>query len=210
MPGVGQAGVALVAPAIARAAPDYYPGVVANTLLGGGYSSRLNQELRIKRGLSYGIGSRLDARRTGGVWSITAQTKNESVPELVAVTLDEIKRVAAAPAPADELEARKLSIIGSVSRRFETTEDLAATLASLEANGIAVVELTRAIDRIAAVTPQQVLEFAQAHWRTGGLALVVAGDTEKFAAALRAMYPDLRVIPDTDVDLDRPSLVKAR
>jgi zinc protease len=210
MPGVGQAGVALVAPTIARAAPDYYPGLVANTLLGGGYSARLNQELRIKRGLTYGIGSRLDARRSGGVWSITAQTKNESVPELIVVALDEIKRVAATPAPADELEARKLSIIGSVSRRFETTEDLAATLASLEANGIAVVELTRAIDRIAAVTPQQVLEFAQAHWRTGALALVVAGDAEKFAAALRAMHPDLRVISHTDIDLDRPALVKAR
>src|SRR5262249_54752135 len=50
MDGAGQAGVAMVAPSIARSAPDYYPGVVANTLLGGGYSSRLNQELRIKRG----------------------------------------------------------------------------------------------------------------------------------------------------------------
>ena len=137
MPGAGQAGVAMVAPTIARAAPDYYPGVVANTLLGGGYSSRLNQELRIKRGLTYGVGSRLDARRERRRVEHLAQTKNESAPELVAVVLDEIRRVAAAPRRADELEARKLSMIGSVSRRFETTEDLAATLASLEANGIA-------------------------------------------------------------------------
>ena len=208
MPGVGQAGVAMVAPTIARAAPDYYPGVVANTLLGGGYSSRLNLELRIRRGLTYGVSSRLDTRRNGGVWSIAAQTKNESVPELVAVSMDEIKRVALAPAPADEVEARKLAIVGSLSRRFETTEDLAGTIASLEANGIPVAELTRAIDRISAVTPQQVVEFAQAHWRDANLALVVAGDATGFLDALRKAYPDLRVIPQADVDLDSPRLMK--
>ena len=118
MAGAGQAGVALAAPSIARAAPDYYAGVVANTLLGNGYSSRLNQEVRIKRGLSYGVASRLDARRAGGVFSVAVQTKNASAPEVVAVTLAEIARVADAPAPADELEARKLTVIGGVSRSF--------------------------------------------------------------------------------------------
>ena len=95
MAGAGQAGVALAAPSIARTAPDYYAGVVANTLLGNGYSSRLNQEVRIRRGLSYGVVSRLDARRAGGVFSVAVQTKNASAPEVVAVTLAEIARVAA-------------------------------------------------------------------------------------------------------------------
>ena len=136
MADVGQAGVALAAPSIARAAPDYYAGVVANTLLGDGYSSRLNQEVRIRRGLSYGVASRLEARRAGGVFSVGVQTKNASAPEVVAVTLAEIARVADAPAPADELEARKLAVIGGVSRSFETTESLAAMIAALEANGV--------------------------------------------------------------------------
>ena len=152
MTGAGQAGVALAAPSIARAAPDYYAGVVANTLLGSGYSSRLNQEVRIRRGLSYGVASRLDARRAGGVFSVGVQTKNASAPEVVAVTLAEIARVADAPAPADELEARKLAVIGAVSRNFETTESLAGMIAALEANGVDVAELTRTIPRLAAVT----------------------------------------------------------
>lgn len=208
MEGAGQAGVAMVAPSISRNAPDYYPGVVANTLLGGGYSSRLNLELRIRRGLTYAVGSRLEARRTAGVFGIGAQTKNESAAELVALVLEEIKRVAETSAPAEELEARKLSVIGGVSRRFETTEDLAGTLASFEANGVPVVELTRTIERLAAVTPQQVVDFAKAHWQAGNLAIVVAGDAAKFGAALRAAYPSLRVITQDKVDLDHPSLAK--
>ncbi len=209
MTGAGQAGVAFAAPTIARSAPDYYPGVVANTLLGAGYSSRLNQEIRIKRGLSYGVGSAVDARRDGGVFRVSAQTKNESAPEVVRVMLDEIARVAAAPAPADELEARKLAIIGAVSRRFETTEDLAGTIASLEANGVDVAELTRAIGRIAAVTPAEVQAFAQAHWPVDALQIVVAGEAAQFVDALRAAHPDVVVIPQKDVDLERAALSRA-
>src|SRR6185369_5161939 len=199
MQGSGQAGVAMAAPSIARAAPDYYAGVVANTLVGGGYSSRLSQEIRIKRGLSYGIFSRLDARRTGGVWSLAAQTKNESAPELIAVTLDEIRRASESLAPVDEIEARKLTVIGGTSRRFETTESLATLISSLEANGVPLTELPRTLDTLNAVTPQQVQDFAKAHFGAGSLSIVVAGDAAKFTDALRAKYPDLRVIPQASV-----------
>jgi zinc protease len=208
MQDAGQAGVAMVAPSIPRSAPDYFPGIVANTLLGGGYSSRLNLELRVRRGLTYGVGSRLEARRNAGVFSIGAQTKNESAVELVALVLAEVTRVAEAPPPAEELEARKLSVIGAVSRRFETTEDLASSLASLEANGIPVVELTRTIERLAAVTPQQVVDFAKAHWQPQRLAIVVAGDADKFVPPLRTAYPNLRVIAQDRVDLDHPALTR--
>jgi zinc protease len=208
MKGSGQAGVAMVGPTIARSSPDYFTGVVANTLLGGGYSSRLNQEIRIKRGLSYGIASRLDARKAGGVWSIGAQTKNESAPELVSVVQEEIRRVGDVPAPAEELEARKLTVIGAVSRRLETTEDLAATLAAFEAYGVPLVELTTTIDKLSAVTAQQVVDYARKHWEPGTLSVVVAGDADRFADALRAKYPGLRVIPQDSVDLDRASLQK--
>ena len=210
MTGTGQAGVALAAPAIARAAPDYYAGVVANTLLGNGYSSRLNQEVRIRRGLSYGVVSRLDARRAGGVFSVGVQTKNASAPEVVAVTLAEIARVADAPAPADELEARKLAVIGGVSRSFETTQSLAGMIAALEANAVDVAELTRTIPRLAAVTAEEVQAFARAHWTAGGFRIVVAGDAAQFVDALRAAHPDVVVIRHADVDLERPALVKAR
>jgi zinc protease len=209
MPGAGQAGIALAMPTIARSAPDYYAGQVANTLLGGGYSSRLNQEIRIKRGLSYSVGSRLDARRAGGMFSVGAQTKNASTPEVVGVMLDEIARVGAAPADADELAARKLTLIGNFSRSLETTEDLAGRIAALEANGVDLAELGRTIPNMEAVNATDVQAFAKAHWQPGGLRIVVAGDAPQFVEALRKAYPDLLVVPQADVDLDAPGLVKA-
>jgi zinc protease len=209
MTGAGQAGVALAAPSVARSAPDYFAGVVANALLGGGYSSRLNQEIRIKRGLSYGVASQLDALRDGGVFSVAVQTKNSSAPEVIALMLEQIALVADAPAPADELDARKQAIIGAVSRRFETTESLAGSIASLEANGIDVAELTRTIPQLAAVTPAEVQAFARRHWRADGAHVVVAGEAPQFVDALRASFPELVVVEQADIDLDRPGVVKA-
>ena len=208
MAGAGQAGVAMAMPTIARAAPDYYAGQVANTVLGNGYSSRLNQEIRIKRGLSYGVQSQLDARRAGGIFSMLSQTKNASAPEVVTVMLDEIARMGTAPPDADELAARKLALIGTFSRSLETTEDLAGNLAVLEASGVDLAELGRVIGKMEAVTANDVQTFAKAHWRTGDLRIVVAGDAPQFADGLRKTYPDLLVIPQADVDLDAPGVVK--
>lgn len=208
MAGAGQAGVTLAAPSIARSAPDYYAGVVANTLLGGGYSSRLSQEIRIKRGLTYAVFSQLDARRGGGVFAAAAQTKNPSAPEVASLMLGEIARIRSEAAPADELDARKLTVIGAVSRRFETTEDLATTIAALEANGVDPAEMTRVIGKLGAVTAAEVQAFANAHWGAGAFTIVVAGDAPQFVDALRTAFPDAIVIPQADVDLDRATLRK--
>ena len=143
------------------------------------------------------------------MWSIAAQTKNESAPELVAVVLEEIRRVGDVAAPPDELEARKLTVIGAVSRRLETTEDLASTLAAFEAYGVPLTELTTTIDKlVGGDARQQVVEYARKHWEPGTLSIVVAGDADKFADALRAKYPGLRIIAQDKVDLDRASLTK--
>lgn len=203
----GQAGVALAAPTIARDAPDYYPGVIANAVLGGGYSSRLNQELRIRRGLTYGVGSSLEARRHGGVWRIAAQTKNASAAEFVQVTLDEVARMRSDAPPGAELEARKMAVIGALGRRFETTAGLCSVIAGLDANGIAPTEMAHMITALGAVTADDVLAFARAHWDPGALAIVVAGDAA-IADALRAPFPRLRVIAASDLDLDRVDLTR--
>ena len=184
-------------------APDYYAGIVANTVLGSGYSSRLNQEIRIKRGLSYGVSSQLDARRAGGVFAVSAQTKNDSAPEVVTVILDEVGRMSAAPpAPTSSMRASS-SLIGGFSRSLETTEDLANRLAALEINGVDLAELGRAIGKMEQVTAADVQAFAKAHWRAGDLRIVVAGDAAQFVEGLRKTYPELLVIPQAEVDLDR-------
>src|SRR5206468_8968991 len=93
----GQAAVGIAKPAIRRDSPDYYAGLVANAALGNGFISRLNREIRIKRGLSYGAHSSLDARRDVGPFSASAQTKNESAAEVAKLLMAELKRFATDP-----------------------------------------------------------------------------------------------------------------
>src|SRR5437868_14275907 len=81
MPEAGQASVSVTRPAIKRDSPDYYSGLVANAALGNGFASRLNREIRIKRGLSYGDRSSLDTRRHARAFTASAQPKNESTTE---------------------------------------------------------------------------------------------------------------------------------
>src|SRR5688500_10669069 len=89
-PDAGQAAVFLARTGINRKDTDYFRGIVANSVLSG-YSGRLNQEIRIKRGLSYGAGSALDARRDVGPFVASAQTKNESGAVVADLLLGEIE-----------------------------------------------------------------------------------------------------------------------
>jgi zinc protease len=207
LPGTGQAAVNLVKPGIARSDPDYYPGQVANAILGGGYSSRLNLEIRIKRGLSYGASSNLSANRTTGSFRAAAQTKNESAPQVLDLIDEQIKAMEASPPTADDLKARQSGLVGSYGRRLATTEGLANILGSLALYGVPLDEVTRYTAKVEAVTPAQVQAFAARIMDPAGASVIIAGDAKSFAAALKAKRPEVEVIPVDKLDLDSPSLV---
>ncbi len=210
LPGTGQAAVNLVKPGIARSDPDYYPGLVANSILGGGYSSRLNLEIRIKRGLSYGASSNLSANRTTGSFRAAAQTKNESAPQVLDLIEEQVKAMEAGPPGADELKARQSTLVGSYGRRLATTEGLANILGSLALYGVPLDEMTRYTAKVEAVTPAQVQAFATRVMDPAGASVIVAGDAKAFAAALKAKRPDLEVIGVDKLDLDSPTLVSTK
>ncbi len=202
MPGAGQAGVVVGRLAIARSDPSYYPAAVANTILGGGFSSRLNQEIRIKRGLAYGAGSSLSARRDGGSLSGRTSTKNPSAPETVAIIAAEMKRMGAEPVTASELDTRKAVLIGGFGRATETTGGIAGTLAGYVEQGVPVTELQRYIPAVSAVDPAAVQRAAAALMDPARASIVVVGDAKLFVDALRKDYPQLEVIPADKLNLD--------
>ncbi|HZZ32164.1 MAG TPA: pitrilysin family protein [Phenylobacterium sp.] len=206
LPGAGQAAVNLAKSSIARSDPDYYSGIVANTLLGGGYSSRLNLEIRVKRGLSYGASSNLSANRTTGSFRAAAQTKNETAPQVLDLMVEQMTSLGTAPASADELTARKANLVGSYGRRLATTGGLADTLGNLALYGVPLDEITRYTTRVEAVTPAQAQAFAARVMDPAKASVIIAGDAKAFAAALKAKRPDLEVIAVDKLDLDSPSL----
>jgi zinc protease len=209
LPGTGQAAVTAVHGAIARNSPEYYPGIVANAVLGGSYSARLSQEIRIKRGLSYGANSGLDARRQGGSFGGSAQTKNPSAVEVAGLLLDEFDRLSSAPPDADELTARKATLSGNFGFSLETTRGLLGQVASLAVYGLPLDELAHYLDKVQAVSVDQVTAFAQAHLTRNGMSVIVAGDAQQFADALGKAYPKTERYSAAGLDLDSPTLKPA-
>jgi zinc protease len=206
LPGAGQAAVGLAAPGIARSDPRFYAGIVANGVLGGGYSSWLNEEIRIKRGLSYGAGSALEARRFTGPFVARVQTKNQSAPEVAELMLAQVRRLRAAPASAEDVDAREAAITGAYGRNLETAEGLADTLSTYALLNVPLSEMQAYDDKVRAVTPQAAQSFADQVLDPSKADLVVVGDAKQFLPQLKAKYPDLQVIPAARLDLDSPTL----
>src|SRR5205085_7227291 len=124
-PDAGQAAVYVARLGRSRSDPDYYRGIVANSILSG-YSGRLNQEIRIKRGLSYGAASSLDVRRDTGPFVASSQTKNPSGAQVAGLLLGELGRLATGALPESELTPRKAVLIGNFARNLETSSGLVA------------------------------------------------------------------------------------
>jgi len=209
IPATGQAAVTLAKAAIPRDDPDYYSGIVANTVLGGGYSARLNAEIRVKRGLSYGASSRLSANGPIGSFRAVAQTKNESAVQVLDLIGAEMKGLAATPPSAEELKARKSVLVGSYGRNLATTGGLADILGDLALYGVPLDEITRYTASVEAVGSAQVQAFAVRMFDPASASVIVAGDAKTFGEALKAKRPDLEVIPIGELDLDSPTLMKA-
>lgn len=208
LPGTGQAAVVLAKPAITRADPAYYQGIVANTVLGVGYSSRLNQEIRIKRGLSYGAGSSLTPQGRFGSFSARVQTKNPSAGEVVTLTRAELTRLGAEPASAGELAARKSVLVGGFGRDLGTSEGLANILGNLAVYGVPLAEIQSYAAKVEAVTPEQIQAFAKDKLDPAQMSVIIAGDAKAMGEELAKAAPNAKVIAADKLDLDSPSLTR--
>jgi zinc protease len=207
MPSAGQTAVLAVRPAINRSNPDYFRGIVANAILDG-YSGRLNWEIRVKRGLSYGAGSFLDARRWAGSFWATAQTKNESGAEVASLALAEISRLATGDLPDTELTTRKASLLGGFARSMETTGGLVGQFGSLALQGISLDEINRFVANVQAIKAAEVKSFASSHLNADSTSVIIVGDAKKFLPDLQKQFSNVEVIPATDLDLNSASLKK--
>lgn len=206
-PDAGQAAVLVTRAGIERNDPDFFAGLVANSVLGG-YSGRLNQEIRIKRGLSYGASSQLDSRRNIGPFVASAQTKNQSAAEVAELLLGEVSRLATAPVPDIELSPRKAVVVGNFARNLETNAGLVAQAASLALYGISFDEINRYIGNVQAITASDVQKFAGAHLEAKATSIVIVGNAKDFLPELKKKYAQVEVIPIAELDLNTALLRK--
>jgi zinc protease len=208
-PDAGQAAVYVARRGLKRTDPDYYRGIVANSVLSG-YSGRLNQEIRIKRGLSYGAGSALDVRRDVGPFSASAQTKNQSGAEVAGLLLGELERLAKGDLPEAELTPRKAVLIGNFGRNLETSTGLVSQIGALALYGLSLDEINRYINSVQAVTAADVQQFAGARLASKEASVVIVGDAKQFLPELQKLYPKVEVIPVAELDLNSAGLRKPK
>ncbi|HXC59259.1 MAG TPA: pitrilysin family protein [Steroidobacteraceae bacterium] len=206
IPKIGQAAVLMGGIGPSRLGEDYFATQLANNVLGGGYSSRLNQEIRVKRGLSYGASSGMAARKQGAPIIASAQTRNDAVLQVVDLMTAEMTGLSARPIPDTELASRKAVLIGGFGRSVETTGGLAGQLSALAQFGLPLEKLQTYAADINAVTPAQVATAAKAHFDPAAASLVVVGDAAVFGAKLKAKYPKLERIGIDKLNLDSATL----
>jgi zinc protease len=206
MADAGQAAVYVGRPAPAWRNEDYYAGQLTNGILGGGFSARLNREIRIKRGLSYGCRSRLSAYRQAGMFGAAAQTKNQSAAEVVEVIRAELSRLGGEPVPDSEFEAGKAVITGGFQRDLETNEGYVKRIADFVVHEQAADSFAATLAKFEKVTTSEVQAFAQKELKADAMTVVVVGKGNECEDALRKALPKLRTVPQAKLDLDSATL----
>jgi len=206
LPGAGQAAVYVGVRGVGRGDKDFYALQLANSVLGVGSNGRLFEEVRTKRGLSYGSYSNFAVRSEAGLLVASAQTKNESAAEVAKVILEQFARLGTEPVSEEALQKRRLFLGGGVQRSLETSTGFSNLMATLIQQGIPPAEAFAYADRLSAVTPAAVNAAAARYVQPGSATLVIVGDAAKFLDALRALRPDLVVIKASDLDLSSPTL----
>ena len=175
MPGSGQASVCVLLPFAALDATQRITARVANAVLGLDYSARLNEQVRIRRGLSYGARSSVELLPAAGWLQAQAQTDAGNAAAVLALMRDTLHGLATQPPAPAELAARRATLIGAFARQLDSVDALARLLGAQVVAGRPLSELRSFVPRVLAVDAQQVSEFAAAHWPIGAARAVVAG-----------------------------------
>ena len=205
-PGAGQAAVTVALRGVSRTDADYFPLTLGNTLLGGSFTSRLNQEIRIKRGLSYGTRSALGVRREDGLFTAGAQTRNDAAVEVADLILAEINRLSTTRPTESELTTRQAILTGAFGNQLETVDGLGGLVAGLALYDLPMSELAAYVGKVEAIDGAAVQEAFAEHLPVDRASVVIVGDAAQFIDALRAKHPNVEVIPITALNLDAAAL----
>lgn len=203
-PGAAQTEIRIGQQTPGYADPSRIPFQVSSVLLGGGFESRLSKEIRVKRGLTYGVSASNRRNRDAGLFSIGTFTKNESTGEVVQLSLAEMKSLRdTAPTPT-ELGERKTLLTGLFALGVATPEGVLTRLIPATLYGGGVQDLAAYTQRVTAVTPEDVRKVFQSLPEEAST-VVLVGDAKAIQPQVAGMGT-VTVIPQEALDLNAPDL----
>lgn len=183
-------------PGIMRADPDFIPGYVANYILGGGgFSSRLTDEVRVKRGLTYGISTALTSYRKASVMIGSVATRADAVRQTIQVVRDTLSDFATNGATQNELDDAKTFLTGSFPLAFASNAGIASQLGTFQRQGLDIGYVARRNALIQAVTLDDVKRVAKRLFDPARLTVVVAGTPVEGKAVPQTPKPPVRPTP---------------
>jgi zinc protease len=171
-----QVQVRIGAAGVKRGHVDHFPLIVMNAVLGGGFTSRLISEIRVKRGLSYGASSSFDMMSGAGTFLVSSFTKTKSVGTLLDVALGEVKKMRTKGPTPVEVDTMKRYISGLYPARLETNEAVAGAVADVQHYALPEDWISAYRDRINAVTAKDAAAAAAKHLFTDQRVIVLVGD----------------------------------
>ncbi|HTF46252.1 MAG TPA: pitrilysin family protein [Pseudonocardia sp.] len=183
-PGSGQTALELGQPGVALNHPDYEKLRVLDALLGGGFSSRVNLNLRERHGYTYGASSTLNSGRRDGHIALQTSAKAEFTGASVRELLNEVAALQNAPVSAEELRRAKGSLSRSIPAGFATVSARAGIVGGLYAADLPPDYYQKLPAVLAAVDAEAVQAAARAHLRPAEMKVVAVGDRARIDAQL--------------------------
>ena len=186
-PGSVQSEIRVAHVGVERAHPDVFALTVANTLLGGAFTSRLNLNLRERNGFTYGVRSRFTLRRRPGSFQVSTSVGTEVTAPAVREILVELERLVAGGPSSEEVEASRDYIAGVFPLRLETVSQVAGRISEQVIYDLDDDYHSTYRERVRAVTPEDAAAAARRHIRPSEVQIVVVGDAATVTPALEAL-----------------------
>jgi predicted Zn-dependent peptidase len=185
-PGAPQTEIRIGCVGLPRRTDDYYSAVVMNTILGGSFSSRLNQNLREKHGYTYGAGSRFDFRQLPGPFLASAAVQTAVTDSSLIEFMQELRGILT-QAPQTDLDRARNYVALSFPGDFQTDSQIAVQIEDLFIYDLPDDTFNRYIDRILAVSRDDVNRVALKTINPDNLVIVVVGDRAQIMQKIVAL-----------------------
>ena len=183
-PGSVQSEIRVGRPTMKASDPDFHAMVVANTIFGGAFSSRLTENIREDKGYTYSPGSSNRAREQGGLLEVGAAVRTDVTAGALLEIFYELDRMGATLPTEEELTRAKRYESGMYLLENSLNAAVGGTLASDWVNGLPPSALTEFVPKINAVTAEAVREIGQKYMASLSQTVVIGGDAAKLVPAI--------------------------
>jgi len=188
-PGASQSTVQIGLPAIDASHPDYIGFLVLDAVLGGSFGSRITSNIREQKGYTYSPFSQLSTRYRDGFWAEVADVTTAVTGASIKEIFFEIDRLRNEPPTQDELQGIKNYLAGIFVLQNSSRQGVIGQLAFADLNGLPQDYLSTYVQKIMAVSPEEVQRLARRYLLPGKMTIVVVGDKAKVADQLSAFGP---------------------